>query len=323
MSSDFSIQEIWNKSFDLKNYEAKPRNYLRASEIGKPFLDVYLACKGIEPSNPYDERIMRKFEAGRLFEWLIGNVFRKSGLEVKSNESIPPIEIPDCLRVYGHYDFLVSGGANWKEAEERVKAEKFPSGIESVCLNLVKWLRERYPIVYGPDGKMIAGLTPILYEIKSVNSMVFWANSDRLLEAYPEHVLQLYTYLRGLNMESGRILYVSKDDLTLREFEVSKTFDLVTKWMKWVEGVSSYILNDAQPEPEPDIVYDSEEVRWDINWKMERSVYLTHITGLSKEDWSAKWRAECTARNRVLGTEKGKETRKAKRAALAAEGAKA
>src|SRR3990167_8375221 len=137
MQSDFYIQEIWNKSFDLKNYGVKPRNYLRASEIGKPFLDVYLACKGIEPSNPYDERVMRKFEAGRLFEWLIGNVFRKSGLEVKSNESIPPIEIPDCLRVYGHYDFLVSGGANWKEAEERVKAEKFPSGIESVCLNLV------------------------------------------------------------------------------------------------------------------------------------------------------------------------------------------
>lgn len=317
MPSDFSIQELWNKSFDVKPYKIEPRNYLRASEIGKSYLDVYLALKGVEPTNPFDERTLRKFEAGRLFEWLVGNVFRKAGLNVKTNESIAPIKLENCLPIYGHYDYLVSGCANWDESIKKIEAEKFPGFIEQVCLRLIEWLRNKYPILYDENNRMIEGLPPTLYEVKSANSMLFWSKKDYLIDAYDGHKMQGITYIKGLGMDSIRFLYISKDDLTLAEFEVTLTRELEAQWLKWVEDISHYVLNGIQPESEPDIVYDEEKKRWDTNWKVERSLYLTYVTGLSVEEWKKKWTDECSARNRVLGVAKAQETRRLKKEAVA------
>lgn len=330
MQSEFSIELVWNEKIgaEQENYETKPRPYISASKIGKSLHETWLYMKGTPVTNPYEERVIRKFQAGYVFEDIVRKILELTGLEVlngnEERNKLRPIKIDGCLPVYGHYDILLRGAAPWDEARKRIEATPIPDALKRVGLGLVDFLSEKYPYVLGADGKTAVGLSPILYDVKSVNSMVFW-NNEYLLDAYPEHKLQVYTYLRalrsqGINLDSFRILYISKDDLTVREFEVSVTPELERQWLDWVVAISEAYLNNREPEREPDIVFDEKKKRWDLNWKMERSLYLTHITGLEKEAWQQIWKDECSKRNRSLGSEKAKETRKMKKEALASKG---
>jgi len=59
-----------------------------------------------------------------------------------------------------------------------------------------------------------------LYEIKSKHSRAFWYMENKKEGANHHHKMQLWLYLKLLNVSEGAILYVSKDDLTLAEYPV-------------------------------------------------------------------------------------------------------
>jgi len=57
-------------------------------------------------------------------------------------------------------------------------------------------------------------------------------------------------------------------------------------WNKDIETISKYFLENIEPPKEPDMVFDETKKKWVANWKVERSPYLTRITGCKdKNEW--------------------------------------
>ena len=60
----------------------------------------------------------------------------------------------------------------------------------------------------------------IVYEINSKNSKAFWYMEKKKEGANHQHQLQIWTYLWKLNIAEGRLIYLSKDDLSILEYPV-------------------------------------------------------------------------------------------------------
>lgn len=60
----------------------------------------------------------------------------------------------------------------------------------------------------------------VVYEIKSKHSRAFHWMSKKGEGAMRQHEMQLWVYLKALNIPEGRILYISKDDLCFLEYIV-------------------------------------------------------------------------------------------------------
>jgi len=90
----------------------------------------------------------------------------------------------------------------------------------------------------------------LIYEIKSKHSRAFWY-MDKKGEGASEHnLMQLWSYLWVLDIPEGRLLYVSKDDLSVLEYIVLRDDPELEK--KVIEELK--ILNEAWEQklpPEP------------------------------------------------------------------------
>src|SRR3990167_9806570 len=73
LPKNWTFTDIWNKSIlDRKERPTIARNRLWASELGKSHLDIYLKMQGEITTNPPNARSLRKFEAGNIWEWIVG-----------------------------------------------------------------------------------------------------------------------------------------------------------------------------------------------------------------------------------------------------------
>jgi len=302
---DWSVQGIWNDVLAKERRPPKVRDYIGASDIGKSYYDRYQKMRGVAPDRVLEPRLLRKFAAGNFFEDMVGLILSKVGV-VRSAQR--DVEIPECaqhLRVIGKIDFEVGGG-NWDEAREAVLGAGFPDFARDVGLALIAEFEQKFP----------NGLPPKLVEVKSVNSQVFWAKKDYIEEAYPHHVMQLYTYMKATGIREGVVLYVSKDDLTVEERPVILGTERYEEaWLKDVTEMSRYIREGVEP-PKPDyIVWDKRsKLRfqhekekcvvqgcWVPNWQVGWSDYLTTMTGLeSEEAWEESLKPELKTRNEKL-----------------------
>lgn len=89
-------------------------------------------------------------------------------------------------------------------------------------------------------------------EVKSQHSKSFWYMTKKGEGAYEHHMMQLLIYMHVLKIEMGRIVYVSKDDLCIQEYQVDihnpilqKAFDNIAKLN---EALKTGILPEAAPE---------------------------------------------------------------------------
>jgi CRISPR/Cas system-associated exonuclease Cas4 (RecB family) len=289
------IQDIWNEKLRSAQSDTKPRNYIRASEIGSPFIDRYYKMMGVQPTNPFDDRTLRIFDAGRIFEWIVEKVFKEAGILKDAQGEVVIPENTAQLKVVGHYDHKVGGNPDWEAARARIKEEGFPEWLEERSIKLTQELEKSYP----------KGLNEIIAEVKSINSMAFWAHKKRsesgLFGGYPHHKMQLLTYLIADEVEEGRLFYVSKDDLTLEEVPIFITPELQKLWIDDVRTMSKYYRTKTVPPKEDAIVFNEEKNKWEANWKVGRSSYLTKITGFkTKDDWEASVRSEVNRLNKEL-----------------------
>lgn len=294
--ASWRIDDIWNTKLRVDRTEPKERDYISPSDIGKPYLDRYYKMTGEKITNPFDERILRIFDAGNIFEWVVEKVFSEAGILEEAQKWVI-IEANDKhFKVMGKLDHLVGGLPDWETARKRIKAEKFPEWLENRALKLTEELEKKYP----------KGLKRIIAEIKSVNSMAFWAHKNRddkgRFKGYPHHKLQLYSYLKGENIDEGHLFYISKDDLTLEETPVFLDDPELQKvWLNDVTQISEYVRTKTVPAKEDDIVFNDEKGKWEPNWKVGRSSYLTKITGAKdQESWEAGIHQEILDRNKAL-----------------------
>ena len=292
---NWSISDIWNTKVSIQQRPAKKRDYINASDMGGAYLDRYLKMAGTEPSNAYDERVLRIFNAGNIFEWIILKVFREAGILQSSQDWLEVPATKEHLKVIGRPDAIVGGLPSWDTARENIMKEDFPDWLKEMSVKFIAELEKKYP----------KGLRPVIAEIKSVNSMAFWAHKNRdesgVFKGYPHHKLQLLTYLLAHpEIKQGKLFYISKDDLCLQETDVNITEDLLKIWNEDVKQMTKYYLTKTKPPKEEDVVFNEQKGKWEENWKMGRSNYLTLITGLKKEVWEEKAHQLVLAKNKEM-----------------------
>lgn len=271
--SIFSI--VWNTPLRTEDREAKPRDYLYASELGKAPIDVFLSLKGEPATNPPNDRSKRKFEAGDIWEWIVLLVLRRSGI-LQETQMKNEYTIEGLLRVSGRIDFKVGGKPDFEKAKESMKeleAINFPPTFTERGYNLINSLNEKYP----------DGLPPIIIELKSVSAFVFEALEPRQ-QARKQHRLQCYHYLKANNIEKGMVVYICRDDCRLMEVPVLLSDEKTAKeYEDAVKLYSHYYLNDIQPELEKPIVWDGDVGKFSKNNGVAWSKYLTKLYGLKDQ----------------------------------------
>lgn len=296
----WSIQDIWNKKVVSNQRPPKVRDYISASDIGSPFIDRYYKMKGLAPTNPFDERTLRIFDAGKNWEQMLVRIFKMAGILISTQNAIEIPATKDKLKVIGFLDCILGGKPDPVQAKKAIQETLARFGLdekdefmEQRALGLVDELSKQFP----------KGLSPIVAEIKSVNSMAFWAHknadSKGYFKGYPHHKLQLLTYLLGKPTDDegnviteGRMFYVSKDDLCLQETEVKMDQRLLALWEQDIKTMTKYIQDDVVPPVEDDIIWNEDKKSYEINWRVGRSPFLTKIKKMSKDQWEMKANSE-------------------------------
>jgi hypothetical protein len=297
-SQNWTFESVWNDTLAKPKKKRERRTHIWAGEVGKPLLEVYWSMSGKQPSNELSPRVLRKMAAGVWFEDMVVHMLKTIGILQSSQERISVPEDDDHLEVTGKIDAVSGGVTDWNEARERVKKEEFPEFVEAVAYELIDHFEKKYP----------NGLTESIDEVKSVNSQVFWAKKDYLEEAYPHHVLQLYTYLKAKTKPAGRLIYISKDDLTIAERPVLyPTERLSDDWDFRVREITKHIrrrneleemleakkispaefqkeMDKNQPPMPDEIIFDE---RGKIKFQCNKVKY--EIKGCWKENWMVKW----------------------------------
>jgi len=288
----WSFAGIWNRSLEVRDERPlKKRDVIWASEIGGAYIDRYLKMNAIVPSNPFDPRSLRKFEAGRIFEWIVEMVLVRAGLLISKQDWIP-YQYPNLLQVNGKLDHLAGGTPDYEKSREILEKTTLPEFIKKAAIAVVDSLAESHP----------SGLEHIILEIKSVGSLMFH-RYDTYRKADNKHELQIFHYLKGVDMPEGHIIYISKDDLCLTEIGVFKdTERLENAYRGDIEAMTYYIQNKEMPPKEPEITFDEITGRFSSNWKIAYSSYLTQIYGFKNQaEFDEKNKPLVARWNRVVG----------------------
>ena len=248
--------------------EPEPRAEIWASDLGKPLVDRWLQMKGVPYSNPPDGKSLMTFFLGKQIEAGVEQMLIRGGVGYRSQERLA-VQQPECLPVVGRPDLVVQvsdwqaliaaadGGVDSPGDHPRTEAQR-----QALQVLLEGW-RQRYP----------QGLATTVFEVKSVNSAAFkyHRGHDGLSNAYPHHRLQLYTYMRGLELTEGHLLYVARDTGWMEEVVVRETEELEEEWMRDVETMTHYYVSDERPPLEP------AQIDGKDNWRVEYSRYKDYL----------------------------------------------
>jgi len=249
--------------------EPEPRADIWGSDMGKPYVDRWLQMKGVPYSNPPTGKSLMAFFLGKQIEMGVEQMLMRCGVGYRSQERLT-VQYPDCLPVVGRPDLVVQV-TNWQDiiAAADGNREDSPGDHprteaqqQALKAMLAEW-QERYP----------EGLPTTVFEVKSLNSFAFkyHRGEEGLSNAYPHHKLQLYTYMRGLGLREGHLIYVARDTGWMEEVVVRETEELETAWSRDVEIMSYYFLSDERPPLEPAQVDGTD------NWRVKYSRYRDYL----------------------------------------------
>lgn len=247
----------------------KPRKVIWASEIGYSMYDRYHKMRGVPPTESFTSRTYFKFLIGNLVEYGLVRIFERAGMvvEVQKGGEKCRIEVPGAYPVEGKYDAIISSNGNWDEALFEIKNNPLredESFFDRYAQSLAIYCKEKFP----------QGFNRELFEIKTINSMVFRAYMKKgtLGANYPHHKLQLYTYMKALGANVGNVFYVSKDDGLFHIERVEATKELESEWLKDIKKITKHVESGSIPEfPEP---YSLQNGRYKVNWGSVGSNYL-------------------------------------------------
>ena len=295
----WSFYQIWNDSL-LSDGEKPltPRNHIWASELGGALVDRWLKMKAVPPTNPPNARSKRKFEAGNIWETIVGYVLSRAGILISKQKWLA-YQYPDLLEVTGKLDYTAGGKPDYDKASSIIQHDFnwLPEFVTNATKNIVLGLKEQFP----------DGLPEIILEIKSCSSFMF-ERYETLNTASINHQLQEFHYLKASNMHEGHITYICKDDARIIEIPVFNPSPLEDVYKADIERLTMYFLEDNQPPPEQVIVFD-EFNKFSANWKVAYSQYLTYLYGFKDQfEFDSQYKPLAERWNRVLGRIKeGKE----------------
>jgi hypothetical protein len=229
-------------------------------------IDRYLRMTGVAPSNAPNNRSLRKFQAGDIWEWLCALVLKRAGILIEAQTKLS-FQYPGLLRTSGKLDFLAGGQPDWRKARREMTTLGLPEMIQNASLAIINALEKRY----GNDP-----LKTIVLEIKSTSSFMY-AKYERSKQAGANHRCQAFHYLKSQGMPEAHIVYVCRDDCLLLEFPILNPSYVEDEYKADLETITSYIETRTTPEKEKEILL--EDFRFTKNWRVEYSNYLTMLYG--------------------------------------------
>jgi len=285
---NWTFSDVWNQSLDThKDKAIKPRDYIWASELGGSFVDRFLRMKGVAPTNLPNIRSRRKFEAGNIWESIVGYVLLRAGILQKGQEHLA-YQYPGMLKVTGKLDFIAGGKPDYEKSLALIDSELswLPEFISATAKGLVEKIKDQYP----------DGLKDIVLEIKSSSSFMFEVLERR--GAQPQHELQIFHYLKSKDMDEGHIVYVCKDDARLIETMVLNPSEVEDAYKEDIATLTGYYNADQQPPLETPLVFSG---KFSANWKIAYSKYLTMLYGFKdQKEFDDKYKSTAERWNRVL-----------------------
>lgn len=267
----WGFAEIWNQSLIVRpDRPVEPRDYVWASEIGGSMIDRYLKMTGVQPSNAPNNRSLRKFQAGDIWEWLCALVLKRAGVLIETQSKLS-YQYPGLLRVSGKQDFLAGGQPDWKRARKELSFLGLPEMLHNASLSIINQLESRF----GHEA-----LKEIVLEIKSTSSFMY-AKYEKTGQPNHNHRCQIFHYLKAQGMTEGHVVYVCRDDCMLLEFGVFNPSLVENEYVADLTEITNYILAKTRPPKEREILFDTSAFRFEKNWKIEYSNYLTFLYGFN------------------------------------------
>jgi len=268
----WSFYQIWNESLEQRE-SRKPykRKNLWASELGKAPIDLFLKMNGVAPSNPFDPRTLRKFEAGNIWEWIVGLVLKRAGV-FKGEQGWVSYQYPGLLEVTGKLDFLAGGKPDWEESRKRIEELELPPFLIKASNDIINHFKNNYP----------EGLNTIVLEVKSCSAFMF----ERYLksrQASSNHRVQSFHYIKAKDMKEAHIVYISKDDARMLELGITNPSYVENEYKALIEEMTHYIEANERPPLEKVTVFDEEFGRFSVNWRVKYSGYLKMLYGFENQ----------------------------------------
>jgi hypothetical protein len=319
-AADWRMAPVWNAATAGKaERPAQARERLWASELGRPNIDLFLKMRGVEATNPPNDRSKRKFEAGIMFEWIVGLVLKRAGI-LKENQTWVGYQYPNLLEVSGKIDYIAGGIPDYEHFRANLEALELPDFFMRTSQAVMDHFMSRYP----------EGLGELFLEIKSCSSFMM-DSMERTHRSSQNHRLQLFHYLKARNHPHGNVVYVCRDDLRMLEVPVSLDDEQTeNEYRSTIEGITvfyerhkktpldSFLIKpdstdtlkwnynpdgvEGLPPLEPFILWDKDLAKFARNWGVEYSGYLTMLYGFQTQLEFEEVVMPVVARwNRVLG----------------------
>jgi hypothetical protein len=267
---NWNLAEPWNEAAKSENRPLKPRDYLYASNIFDSNINTYLSMIGVQPSNPANDRSLRKFFAGHVWEYIVKQVLLVCGVYHQEEIKIDATPFPNLLPVHGRCDFLAGGLVDKEEAWAKIKEHNLPDILHGIAHRAIdKW--------HGLN------LEKKILEIKSV-AMYTYDYVEKRRRPIEGHAGQAYHYQRN-NSEGLKadIVYVSKDTTLLSQFGLPMEH-MEEAYMKDIAQKTYYYTRREQPPLDPLMGFDASIGTFSKNLKVEYSNYLTMLYGYASPD---------------------------------------
>lgn len=302
----WQFSEVWNTTLDTPTQRPFiPRDYCYASEIGGAFCDRYLKMYGVKMSNPPNTRSLRKFQAGNIWEWVMGMILISAGM-LKKKQMRVEVKLPKMLRVSGRLDFIVGAPLDWKLAKESV--EKTRDGLELLGLDVPPFFFTAIDkLIDKYSGQKIAD---VVLETKSISSFMMEKVQKTGIPLY-HHALQIFHYVYGNEegIDSGKLFYIGKDDCLMQEFDVHNDERLLEIYKSDIRTMTKYYNagfdkrnpKKLMPPIEPLVLFEEGVWKFSKNWNVEYSNYLTYLYGYeTPEKYRMAWQYKINAWNRCF-----------------------
>lgn len=296
---------LWNEA--LRSIPQRPmvkREHIWASELGGSFCDRYLKMHAHPMSNPPNDRSLRKFSAGHIWEWILGVVLTSTGI-LKGRQLHGEVQLPGLLKVTGKLDFIAGGAVDWEKAraEAAIWKDLFASSISQmppIITHSIDLIINRMEKEFSKNP-----LEEVILEGKSIGSFMF-EKLTKTQRAMDHHVLQNLHYVIP-NKLPGTLLYISKDDCLSEQFRVEPSRGLLQLYKNDVATMTEIYRASGRnymkniPKPMDEIEFDQEMFRFSRCFRVEYSSYLTMLYNLkSPEAYRMKWQRQLTSWNRVI-----------------------
>jgi hypothetical protein len=265
----WSLTDAWNAAAIKTDRPLRPRDYIYASEIiGKAKIDRYLSMLAVQPTNPPNDRSMRKFFAGNCWEYIVKQVLLICGIYHQEEIKVDATPFDNMLSVHGRLDFVAGGYVDKVEALAKLKEHHLPEILHGLAEKVI-------------DSFAGMPLEKKILEIKSV-SMFAFDYIERRRKPLAYHVGQAYHYQRNTEYNAD-IVYISKDTMLMHQFGLDAA-EIEPAYKQDIVQMSYYYIKREQPPLEPLMGFDESIGNFSKNLKVEYSNYLTMLYGYASPD---------------------------------------